>query len=57
MASIKKHAKVLLEKEPSIFLWVMEIQLPEYAMLLRKDVSLSIQNGYSIIFICRLIIY
>lgn len=48
---------VLLEKEPSIFLWVLEIQLPEYAMLLWKEVGLPIQNGYSVILLCRLIIY
>lgn len=48
---------LVLEKEPSIFLWVLEIQLPEYAMLLGKEDGLSIQNGYSIILLCRVIIY
>lgn len=48
---------VLLEKELSLFLWIVEIQLPEYPMLLWEEVSLSDHTGYSISLLCRFIIY
>ena len=48
---------VLLEEELSLFLWIVEIQLPEYPVLLWKEVSLSVQTGYAIIVLCRFTIY
>lgn len=47
----------LLEEDLSLFLWIVDIQLPEYTMLLEKEVSLSVQTGYSIILLCSFIIY